>query len=363
MEMTAFANSLATNIAVTVLLALMVFLLPWADRKICKKLGLNLRGGVSENPRAESLLKIRQVILLAVFGLYFLAVAFFVFFSRSATKDYQVHTALFSDLGKAIRIDLGFIGFIRTIFTEGFRSAIAHIRIEKAEDIAQVYMNIMLFVPMGYLLPYLFPWFRAKVRVRPALATFILSFLIENLQLVFRRGFYDIDDLVSNTIGGVVGQFLFVSVAYVVTHPDWRKEARSYRRWKRNAKSRTLYPFARGAGLTRTTLLASSEDDIWDFYVMKLGFRLVRQIVPLDSPGTDMLLQMGHMQVEVHCSNSAETLPQQTLTFSIRRLPAVIRRLGKNGVPVSGIEQDVYTGCRCIRLEGPDHTQILIIER
>ncbi len=363
MEMTAFANSLATNIAVTVLLAVMVFLLPWMDRKICKKLGLNLRGGVSENPQAESLLKMRQILLLVIFSLYFLAVAYFVFFSRSATEDYQVHTALFSDLGKAIRIDLGFIGFIRTVFTEGFRAAIAHIRIEKAEDIAQVYMNIMLFVPMGYLLPYLFSWFRAKVRVRPALACFILSFLIENLQLVFRRGFYDIDDLVSNTIGGVIGQFLFVSVAYVVTHPDWRKEAQSYRRWKRNAKSRTLYPFARGAGLTRTTLLASSEDDIWDFYVMKLGFRLVRQIVPLDSPGTDMLLQMGRMQVEIHCSNSAETLPQQTLTFSIRHLPAVIRRLRKNGVPVSGIEQDIYTGCRCIRLEGPDHTQILIIER
>ncbi len=361
--MTAFANSLATNIAVTVLLAVMVFLLPWADRRICKRLGLNLRGGVSENPRAESLLKARQVLLFIIFGLYFLVVAYFVFFSRSATEDYQIHTALFSDLGKAVRIDLGFIGFIRTVFTEGFPAAMAHIQIEKAEDIAQVYMNIMLFVPMGYLLPYLFAWFRARVRIRPALACFVLSFLIENLQLVFRRGFYDIDDLVSNTVGGIIGQFLFVSVAYVVTHPDWRKEAQSYRRWKRNAKSRTLYPFARGAGLTRTTLLASREDDIWDFYVMTLGFRLIRQIVPLDSPGTDMLLQMGRMQVEIHCSNSTEALPRQTLTLSIRRLSSVIRRLEKNGIPVSGIEQDVYTGCRCIRLEGPDHTQILIIER
>ena len=361
--MTAFANSLATNIAVTVLLAVMVFLLPWADRKICRKLGLNLRGGVSENPRAESLLKIRQILLSAIFGLYFLSVAYFVFFSRSATEDYQVHTALFSDLGKAVRIDFGFIGFIRTVFTEGFSAAMAHVQVEKAEDIAQVYMNIMLFVPMGYLLPYLFTWFRAKVRIRPALACFVLSFLIENLQLVFRRGFYDIDDLVSNTVGGMIGQFLFLSVAYVVTHPDWRKEAQSYRRWKRNAKSRTLYPFARGAGLTRTTLLASREDDIWDFYVMKLGFRLVRQIVPLDSAGTDMLLQMGRMQVEIHCSNHAETLPRQTLTLSIRRLSSVIRRLQKNGIPVGGIEQDIYTGSRCIRLEGPDRTQILILER
>lgn len=361
--MTAFANSLATNLAVTALLAVMVFLLPWADRTVCKKLGLNLQGGVSANPRAESLLGIRKILLYAIYGLYLLAVAFFVFLSRSATKDYQVHVALFSDLGNAVHIDLGFIGFIRTVFSEGFSSAMSHIQIEKAEDIAQVYMNIMLFVPMGYLLPYLFSWFRAKVRIRPALACFVLSFLVENLQLVFRRGFYDVDDLFSNTIGGIIGQFLFIAVAYVVTHPDWRKEAQSYRRWKRNAKSRTLYPFARRAGLTRTTLLASSEDDVWDFYVMKLGFRLVRQIVPLDSPGTDMLLQMGRMQIEVRCSNSAEALPQQTLTISLRRLPAVIRRLEENGIPVSGIEQDVYTESRCIRIEGPDHTQILIVER
>ena len=65
--MTAFANSLATNIAVTVLLAVMVFLLPWTDRKICKKLGLNLRGGVSENPRADQLLRTRFILLLAAF--------------------------------------------------------------------------------------------------------------------------------------------------------------------------------------------------------------------------------------------------------------------------------------------------------
>ena len=191
----------------------------------------------------------------------------------------------------------------------------------------------------------------------------MLSFLIENLQLVFRRGFYDIDDLVSNTIGGIIGQFLFLSVAYVVTHPDWRSEAKSYRRWKRTARTRTLYPFARRAGLARTTLLASNEEDIWDFYIMKLGFRLIRQIVPLDSPGTDMLLQLGWMQVEVRCLNRTESLPQQTLTISLRRLPSVIRRLEKNGIPVSGIEQDPYTGCRCVRLEGPDHTQIVILEK
>ena len=361
--MTAFANSLTTNLMVTGLMLVMVFLLPWLDRRICRGKGLNLQGGISDNPRADSLLRFRQILLYTMFGAYLLAVAYIVFFSRSATEDYQVHVALFSDLKQSVRIDYGLLKLIKTLFTEGYSAARSHIQIEKAEDIAQVYMNIMLFVPMGYLLPYLFSWFRMRVRYRPALACFIISFLIENLQLIFRRGFYDMDDLASNTIGGIVGQLLFISVAYVVTHPDWRREVKAYRRWKRNAKSRTLYPFARRMGLTRTTLMASGEEDIWDFYVMKLGFRLVKQIVPLDSDSTDMLLQMGKTQVEVHCANQEGVIPPQTVTISVRRLAPVIRRLETNGISVSGIGQDAYTGLRCISLRGPDQVQILVIEQ
>ena len=174
---------------------------------------------------------------------------------------------------------------------------------------------------------------------------------------------YDVDDLVSNTLGGIIGQYLFLSVAYVVTHPDWRKELKAYRRWKRNARTRTLYPFARRMGLARTALLATDEGTIWDFYVMKLGFRLVRQLVPLDSDSTDMLLEMGRFQVEVHCSNRTEALPQQTLTISARRLKPIIRRLRLNGVSVSGIGQDVYTGLRCVHLQGPDGVRITVIEK
>ena len=360
--MTAFANSLKTNLVVTCLMLLMVFLLPWVDRRACGKMGLNLQGGVSSHPRAEAILRTRQSLLYIFFGAYLTAVAYIVFFSRSATRDYQVHIALFSDLKNAIHIDFGFLGFIRMIITDGFRAALPHFQIEKAEDITQVYMNIMLFIPMGYLLPYIFDWFRAKVRYRPALACFVTAFLIENLQLIFRRGFYDIDDLVSNTIGGIIGQFLYLSVAYVVTHPDWRRERESYRRWKRNARTRTLYPFARRMGLTRTTLLAANEEAVWDFYIMKLGFRLIKQIVPLDSPGTDMLLQMGKMQVEVHCVNEGEVLSPQTLTLSVRRLRPVIRRMEENGIPVSDIGQDPYTGLRCVHLQGPDNVTILIME-
>ncbi len=362
-NMSAFANSLPGVIAITFLMLIMVFVLPASDRRICRKLGLNLEGGLSRNPNAERLMRIRHGILYALFALYLLAAAYIVFFSRSAGMNYQVHIALFQDLRESVQIDLGFLGFIKAVFSDGFSAAVTHISIVSPEDIAQVYMNTMLFVPMGYLLPYVFSWFRERVRVRPAAACFLISLVIENLQLIFRRGFYDIDDLFSNTIGGIIGQFLFLSFAYVVTHPAWRRELKQYRTWKKNAKARTLYPFTRRMTLSRAALQATMEEDIWDFYVMKLGFRLISQIVPMDCAGTDMLLQMGRFQVEVHCSNSRGILPPQTLTLSARRLPPIIRRLNRNGIKTDPVSQDPYTGLKRITFDGPDGVTVCILER
>ena len=355
------ANALSTNLFVTALVAVMAFMLPWADRRVCKKAGLDLRGGTGAGPHAEALLRLRTVILAAVFGIYLAAFAWLALFSRSAARDYTVHVALFEDLARSVRIDPGILGLLRTALTEGIGTAVSQVKILHAEDIAQVYMNVMLFVPMGYLLPYIFRWFRERPRIRPAAACFVISLLMENVQLVTRRGFYDIEDLVSNTAGGIIGQFLFLLVAYALTHPDWRRELQAYRRWKRNAKERTLYPFARRMGLTRVTLYAAHEEEVWDFYVMKLGFRPVKQLVPDDSPGTDMLLEMGKTQVEFRCLNSGESIGRQAFSISARRLRPIIGRLKKNGIDPGEPVRDPYTGFPCVRFPGPDDTEITVI--
>ena len=62
------ANSLSTNLLITGLVLVMVFLLPWADRKICGKMGLSLTGGDSSNPGADNLLRLRRALLCAAFG-------------------------------------------------------------------------------------------------------------------------------------------------------------------------------------------------------------------------------------------------------------------------------------------------------
>lgn len=345
--------------------------MPSIDLHVCRKLGLNLMDGVSSNPNAKHLLRLRTLVLYMVFAVYLAGFAYIVFFSRTAAAQHTVHTALFQDFASSFQFDYGIVGFLKILFTEGISSAMSHVRILYFSGITQVYMNIMLFVPMGYLLPYLFEWFRAGVRHRPAIACFVISFVTENLQLITKRGFYDLDDLFSNTIGGVIGQMCYVLFAYVLTHPNWRKERKQYLRWKKNAKKRTLYPFARKVHLSRTVIYATSEEAIWDFYVMKLGFRVIKQLVPEDNNDTYFLMELGSSQVEIRCSNDpapaevVEVLANQNvvqnLVISVRKIDLVMDRMKKNGIKTSPIVADPYTGVQSFSFGAPDGVLITIL--
>lgn len=67
-------------------------------------------------------------------------------------------------------------------------------------------LNIELFVPLGFFLPTLFPRFRMLWSV--ALSGFLFSLTIELLQLLSYR-VTDVDDLLMNTLGAVIGYFGF----------------------------------------------------------------------------------------------------------------------------------------------------------
>ena len=348
------ANSLSTNLLVTGIVMVMVFVMPWIDRKLCAKLKLDLTGAVSENPAAPFLLRVRKLMLFCIFAVYVAVVAWLVFFSRDATEEYLVHVALFQDLNNAIYIDFGILRELS--LGEPF------IQIIKAEDIAQAYMNLMLFVPMGYLLPYVFDWFRDRPKIRPFVASVLISLLIENLQLVFRRGFYDLDDFIGNSIGALIGQMLFNAVAYVVTHPSWKEDLREYREWKHHARRRTLYPFTRRMSIPRTTLLATDDAEILDFYVVKLGFRLINQDVSEEDGSTDVLLQMGRSEVEMRCTSEYTGLRRQHLTIAARNLKRMRRRLEKSGIDTANEGLDPYTKQHRLQFEGPDNVLITVIQ-
>jgi len=62
-------------------------------------------------------------------------------------------------------------------------------------------------VPFGFILPLLAKKFQKLSTV--AFATFCLSLTFELLQLVFEFGSFDVDDLILNTIGGILGYIPF----------------------------------------------------------------------------------------------------------------------------------------------------------
>ena len=355
------ANSLETILLVTALVGLLVIVLPWADRKICGRLGLNLHGGVSTHPRADRLLRIRQGILTVGLAVYLFEFAWLTYLSRSATEYYLIHVAPLEDLKNAFETEHGFSDVFSRLFTEGL-SVFANIRLVRPEDLAQFYMNMMIFVPLGYLLPYTFRWFRERVWTRPVGVCFLISFWTENMQLMSRRGLYDLDDMISNTLGGFCGQILYIFLAYVLTHPNWRSEIRRTRSWRKKARKRALYPGRRKIAENCTVLQASDRQAVWDFYVRKLGYRPVRRRGKSEEDGT-LLLGLGRSLIEIHCGGAeGEPLPPQTLRIRASGLPGIRARLPEQGIDPGEYEEDPYTGLRELRFTGPDQVQVIITE-
>ncbi|MEH7545554.1 VanZ family protein [Bacillus sp. AFS076308] len=67
--------------------------------------------------------------------------------------------------------------------------------------------NIIGFAPFGFILPLLSKGFQKLSTV--TITTFILSLTFETIQLVFEFGSFDVDDLILNTLGGILGYIPF----------------------------------------------------------------------------------------------------------------------------------------------------------
>ncbi|MFL6557453.1 MAG: VanZ family protein, partial [Bacillus sp. (in: firmicutes)] len=69
--------------------------------------------------------------------------------------------------------------------------------------------------PFGFIIPLLAKRFQKLSAV--TLATFCLSLTFELLQLVFEFGSFDVDDLILNTSGGIIG-YLPIKLILLFTH-------------------------------------------------------------------------------------------------------------------------------------------------
>ena len=106
--------------------------------------------------------------------------------------------------------------------TSGFNMALDFSRIfqKSGQGPVETISNISVFVPFGFFLG---EWLASLNRTSPwcrvGLVTLIalgLSLCIESLQLLLHVGFFELTDLVMNTLGGFVGALISVGLRKVV---------------------------------------------------------------------------------------------------------------------------------------------------
>jgi glycopeptide antibiotics resistance protein len=72
--------------------------------------------------------------------------------------------------------------------------------------------NVVGFLPFGMLLPAFSRRFRSAGLI--AFLSFDVSLCVELIQLTFKVGIFDVDDIMMNTLGGLIGYGIFVILYY-----------------------------------------------------------------------------------------------------------------------------------------------------
>lgn len=147
----------------------------------------------------------RIYMLLMALG-YAMVVLWLTILSRSPDPKYTIIFSFFSAFRKAIVIDGGLDYFINTLFSNGLWASLKliHIRLYHLEGVV---LNVLLFIPLGYILPVLWP--RMNIRILIISIAVTCSCMIEILQSIWHLGVGEFDDIINNLIGALIGFRLY----------------------------------------------------------------------------------------------------------------------------------------------------------
>lgn len=84
-------------------------------------------------------------------------------------------------------------------------------------DVGEIILNVMIFVPLGIYVGVLFRRWTFGKKV------FFLSFIsliVEGLQFLLSVGAFDITDIITNTLGGIIGLVIFEAIEKVFNNSD-----------------------------------------------------------------------------------------------------------------------------------------------
>ena len=87
------------------------------------------------------------------------------------------------------------------------REWIVNPTIESKKEAVQYVQNILFFIPFGLLFPWNDDWKRVFV------TALVLSVSIELSQYIFNLGWCEVDDVISNTLGAMIGYWIWWKVS------------------------------------------------------------------------------------------------------------------------------------------------------
>ena len=152
-----------------------------------------------------------QYMLAVTFLIYLLALSFLILFKGSITEVRIFIELVLTNQSLPTRNHNGQIFESITFFIDNWEYSWARLNI---------YINILAFVPMGFLVSmnkkkeavilYSFQW------------GFWISLLLEYLQFYYNIGEFDIDDILLNTFGAVLGAVVFLMMKKCILRYLWK---------------------------------------------------------------------------------------------------------------------------------------------
>lgn len=130
---------------------------------------------------------------ILLFALYILLLVYFLFFSEAYGRTVKPE--------QAYRYNLIPFVEIRRFWTH--REQLGNVAF-----LANLFGNVLGFVPFGFILPVISGRMRKGFLI--GLSGLALSMSVEIIQLISKVGSFDVDDMILNTLGAVLGYVLFV---------------------------------------------------------------------------------------------------------------------------------------------------------
>ncbi len=141
---------------------------------------------------------------LLIFAVYVLGNLSFTLLGREGIGSNRLPA--FDNYRQAFSLDLGLKETLKML-PEGIRETLQYVHIRNYTAAREVFMNILLYVPMGYLLPFIIKPMRYSVLACTAVG-FLCSCATEYAQLRYGLGYFQLDDILNNTLGCLIGAVL-----------------------------------------------------------------------------------------------------------------------------------------------------------